>query len=265
MASQESPVEPAGNADEGSMPLLEHLRELRVRLLRAAIALAIGFALSYAFADYLFAWLTLPLRDVAHGKLLLIGTGVAEAFYTKIKVSLMAGVFIASPAVFYEIWKFIAPGLYEWEKRMAMPFVICASMFFVLGGYFCWAVVFRVGYAFFISEYGTIGVTPTIRISEYLAFSAKLMFAFGLTFEMPIFALFLTKLRLVDHRLMMRYFRYAVLTIFVMAAILAPPDMVSMLLLAFPLVALYGLSIGVSYMFRAESAPPKPAAVPPTS
>jgi sec-independent protein translocase protein TatC len=265
VASQESPVNPVSNADEASMPLLDHVRELRVRLLRAVLAVAVGFALSYAFADYLFAWLTLPLREVAHGKLLLIGTGVAEAFYTKIKVSLMAGVFIASPAVFYEIWKFIAPGLYRSEKRMALPFVICASMFFVLGGYFCWAVVFKIGYAFFLGQYSSIGVTPTIRISEYLAFSAKLMFAFGLTFEMPIFALFLTRVGMVDHRLMMHYFRYAVLIIFVVAAILAPPDMVSMLLLAFPLLALYILSIGVSYMFRAESAPSESAAAPPAS
>lgn len=264
MATQESPVNPASNVDEASMPLLDHLRELRARLLRSVLAIAVGFALSFAFADYLFAWLTLPLREVAHGKLLLIGTGVAEAFYTKIKVSLMAGVFIASPAVFYEVWKFIAPGLYRSEKRMALPFVICASMFFVLGGYFCWAVVFKVGYAFFLSQYSSIGVTPTIRISEYLAFSAKLMFAFGLTFEMPIFALFLTKVRMVDHRLMMHYFRYAVLVIFVAAAILAPPDMVSMLLLAFPLLALYILSIGVSYMFRSESAA-EPAAAPPAN
>lgn len=263
MASQEPPASPAGSIDETRMPLLEHLRELRIRLVRAAIAIAVGCALSYAFADRLFAWLTLPLREVAHGKLLLIGTGVGEAFYTKIKVALIAGVFLASPAVFYEVWKFIAPGLYESERRLALPFVICASMFFVLGGYFCWAVVFKIGYAFFISEYGTIGVTPTIRISEYLAFSAKLMLAFGLTFEMPIFALFLTRLGMVDHRLMLRYFRYAVLGIFVVAAALTPPDMVSMFLLAIPLLGLYGLSIVVSYMFRAQPAPPEPAAAPP--
>jgi sec-independent protein translocase protein TatC len=265
VASHEPPARPAGSIDETRMPLLEHLRELRIRLVRAALAIAVGCALAYVFADQLFAWLTLPLREVAHGKLLLIGTGVGEAFYTKIKVALIAGVFVASPAVFYEVWKFIAPGLYDSEKRMALPFVVFASMFFVLGGYFCWAVVFKIGYAFFISEYGTIGVTPTIRISEYLAFSAKLMLAFGLTFEMPIFALFLTRLGMVDHRLMLRYFRYAVLGIFVVSAALTPPDMISMFLLAIPLLALYAMSVGVSYMFRAAPAAPEPVAAPPPS
>lgn len=263
MTSQEPPAAPTEKVDETRMPLLEHLRELRGRLIRATLAVAVGCALSYAFADQLFAWLTLPLREVAHGKLLLIGTGVGEAFFTKIKVALIAGVFLTSPAVFYEVWKFIAPGLYESERRLALPFVISASMFFVLGGYFCWAVVFKVGYAFFISQYSSIGVTPTIRISEYLAFSAKLMLAFGLTFEMPIFAVFLTRLGLIDYRMMMQYFRYAILGIFVVSAALTPPDMVSMFLLAIPLLALYGLSVGVSYMFRAQPTVGEPAAAPP--
>ena len=153
------------------MAFLDHLRELRVRLIRAAIALAVGFAAAYLFVDRIFFALTMPLREVSHGKAMLIGTGVGEAFFTKIKVALFAGLFLASPVVFHEIWKFIAPGLYESERRMALPFVIFASLFFILGGYFCWAVVFKVGYAFFLSQYASIGVTPTIRISEYLAFS----------------------------------------------------------------------------------------------
>jgi sec-independent protein translocase protein TatC len=193
---------------------------------------------------------------------LLIGTGVAEAFFTKIKVALIAGLFIASPAVFYEIWKFVAPGLYETERKLAKPFVIFATLFFAAGGYFCWAVVFKVGYAFFLTQYASIGITPTIRISEYLAFSAKLLLAFATTFEMPIFAFFLTKLGMIDYTMMTRYFRYAVLVIFVVAAALAPPDMISMFLLAIPLLVLYGLSIGVAYFFRiipeAKTAPAAP-------
>jgi sec-independent protein translocase protein TatC len=232
------------------MPVIEHLRELRVRLIRALIALAVGFILAYAVSDQLFAALTWPIREVSHNKVLLIGTGVGEAFFTKIKVALIAGLFVASPAVFYEVWRFIAPGLYRSERKMALPFIALATIFFALGGYFCWAVVFKVGYAFFLSEYASIGVTPTIRISEYLAFSAKLMLAFAITFEMPIFAFFLTRLGIVDHRMMLRQFRYAILGIFVVAAALTPPDMVSQFLLAIPLLALYGLSIGVSYVFR---------------
>ena len=184
------------------------------------IAITVGFIVAYFFSDQLFAALTLPIRQVAHDKLLLIGTGVGEAFFTKIKVSLVAGLFLASPAVFYEIWKFIAPGLYQTERKMAFPFIIFATIFFVSGGYFCWAVVFKVGYAFFLEQYSSIGVTPTIRISEYLAFSAKLMLAFAITFEMPIFAFFLTRLGLIDYKMMLKQFRYAILIIFVIAAAL---------------------------------------------
>ena len=143
------------------------------------------------------------------------------------------------------------------ERRLARPFVISATIFFIAGGYFCWAVVFQIGYAFFLSQYASIGVTPTIRISEYLAFSAKLLLAFGITFEMPIFAFFLTRIGVIEYRMMIRYFRYAVLAIFVVAVALTPPDMISPFLLAIPLLVLYGLSIGVAYVFRAreETAP----------
>jgi sec-independent protein translocase protein TatC len=219
-------------------------------LIRALIAVAVGFLIAYAIDDWLFNALTYPLRAASRGKVLLIGTGVAEAFFTKLKVALIAGLFIASPAVFLEIWKFIAPGLFATERRLAKPFVLSATLFFLAGGYFCWAVVFKVGYAFFLQEYASIGVTPTIRISEYLAFSAKLLLAFGVTFELPIFAFFLTRIGVIDYRMMIHYFRYAVLAIFVVAVALTPPDMVSPFLLAIPLLALYGISIGVSYCFR---------------
>jgi len=236
--------------EELRMPLLEHLTELRTRLIRSVIAIAVGFLIAYAIDDWLFNALTYPLRAASQGKVLLIGTGVAEAFFTKLKVALVAGLFIASPAVFLEIWKFIAPGLFESERRLAKPFVISATMFFLAGGYFCWAVVFKIGYSFFLREYASIGVTPTIRISEYLAFSTKLLLAFGITFELPIFAFFLTRIGIIDYRMMIHYFRYAVLAIFVVAVALTPPDMISPFLLAIPLLALYGLSIGVSYLFR---------------
>jgi sec-independent protein translocase protein TatC len=244
----------AGSSSEADaelrMPLIEHLTELRTRLIRSMVAIAVGFLIAYAIDDWLFNALTYPLRAASNGKVLLIGTGVAEAFFTKIKVAIIAGLFIASPAVFLEIWKFIVPGLFESERRLAKPFVISATIFFVAGGYFCWAVVFKIGYSFFLREYSSIGVTPTIRISEYLAFSTRLLLAFGITFELPIFAFFLTRIAVIDHRMMVHYFRYAVLAIFVVAVALTPPDMISPFLLAIPLLALYGLSIGVSYVFR---------------
>jgi sec-independent protein translocase protein TatC len=247
--------------EQARMSLIEHLQELRTRLIRAFIAIGLGFIVAYLVADPLFHMLTWPIREVSGGKVLLIGTGVGEAFYTKIKVALIAGLFIASPAVFYEIWKFIAPGLYETERRMAKPFVLFATLFFVLGGYFCWAVVFKVGYSFFLAQYASIGVTPTIRISEYLAFSSKLLLAFALTFEMPIFAFFFTKLGMIDYKMMLSYWRYAILAIFIVSAALTPPDMISQFLLAIPLLALYALSVGVAWMFQLQPTE-KPAASP---
>jgi sec-independent protein translocase protein TatC len=258
------PIDETAPAEEMRMPIMEHLRELRVRLIRMALAILVGFIVAYFVSDQLFAALTLPIRQVAHNKLLLIGTGVGEAFFTKIKVSLIAGLFLASPAVFYEIWKFIAPGLYQTERKMAFPFIIFATIFFVSGGYFCWAVVFKVGYAFFLEQYSSIGVTPTLRISEYLAFSAKLMLAFAITFEMPIFAFFLTRLGLIDYKMMLKQFRYAILIIFVVAAALTPPDMVSQFLLAIPLLFLYVISVGVSYAFRNKSIVATVAEKPPS-
>lgn len=135
---------------------------------------------------------------------------------------------------------------------MAKPFVLFTTLFFLAGGYFCWAVVLKIGYAFFLSQYASIGVTPTLRISEYLNFSAKLLLAFAITFEMPVLAFFLTRLGIVDHRWMVRQSRYAILIIFIIAAALTPPDFISQFLLAIPLLLLYALSIGVSYLFRQQ-------------
>lgn len=249
---EQSNIEAGPGGDEGRMPLIEHLKELRVRLIRAVIAIAVGFAVAYGFVDQIFRILTVPLRAASNSKVLLIGTGIGEAFFTKIKVALIAALFIASPAVLYELWRFIAPGLYATERRMARPFVIFTTIFFIMGGYFCWAVVLKIGYVFFLGQYASIGVTPTLRISEYLNFSAKLLLAFAITFEMPVLGFFLTRFGIIDYRWMLRQFRYAVLVIFVIAAALTPPDFISQFLLAIPLLLLYGLSIGVSYFFRVE-------------
>ena len=162
------------------MPLLDHLRELRTRLIRCLIAIFVGFILAYFVADPLFQMLTWPLHEVsAGGKAMLIGTGVGEAFFTKMKVALIAGLFIASPVVFHEIWKFIAPGLLRdrtrWPSRSysSRRSSSCSAVTFAGRSYF------RIGYAFFLRQYVNIGVTPTLRISEYLAFSAKLLLAFA--------------------------------------------------------------------------------------
>ena len=231
-----------------TMPLTAHLEELRWRIIKVLGAVAVAFAACYGFSESVFQLLTRPLVGVGDQRLLLIGTGVTEAFFTRLKVTLIAAIFIASPAIFYQAWRFIAPGLYQREKRTAVPFVLAATVFFVGGACFCYVVVFPVGYAFFLEEYRTIGVAPTIRISEYLSFTARMLLAFGITFELPVVTFFLARLGVVDHRMLLRWFRYAIVAIFVVAAVLTPgPDIASQLLMAAPLLLLYVISIGVAF------------------
>jgi sec-independent protein translocase protein TatC len=239
--------------DDLKMPLTEHLEELRWRMIRALIAVAIGFAVSYMFADHLFALLTRPLLEYKEGPVELIGTGLPEAFFTKLKVAFIAGLFLATPVIFYQAWQFVVPGLYESERKFARPFVFFATLFFLLGASFCYEFVFPVAYAFFVEQYRTIGVQPSIRIAEYLSFSSRLLLAFGVTFELPVATFFLARVGVVTHKTMLHYLRYAILVIFIVAAVLTPgPDVASQLLLACPLLMLYGISIGVAYFFAKQ-------------
>ncbi len=234
------------------MPLTAHLEELRWRIVKALLAVAVGFALSYAFADRLFEILIRPLTAAAAGHdVKLIGTGIAEAFFTKLKVAAIAGVFLAAPVILYQLWRFVAPGLHASEKYYVVPFVLFGTLFFAAGAVFCYELVFEVGYGFFIDQYATIGIEPTIRISEYLSFSSRLVLAFGITFELPVVAFFLARVGMIDHWTLIRPWRYALIGIAVLAAVLTPgPDVASQLLLAAPLSVLYVVSIGVAYVFR---------------
>lgn len=246
---------------DAKMPLTAHLEELRWRLIKSLLAISLAFVATYNLADQLFAFLIRPLTALSAGPVELIGTGVTEAFFTKLKVSFIAAVFLSSPMLFYQAWMFIAPGLYAQEKRYARPFVFFATIFFLLGAGFCYEVVFPVGYRFFIAEYQSIGVSPAIRISEYLSFSSRMLLAFGLTFELPVVTFFLARVGMVTYRMMLSYTRYAVLVIFITAAVLTPgPDIASQLLMAGPLLFLYVVSIGVAYVFGTAPAEPAPDA-----
>jgi sec-independent protein translocase protein TatC len=237
--------------DDRTMPLTGHLEELRWRIIKALSAVGVSFFPAYVFANALFAFLQQPLQEATSGQPpLVIGTGVTEAFFTKLKVSFIAAIFLASPVVFYQIWQFVAPGLYQHEKRYVWPFVFFGSFFFVLGAGFCYSIVLPVGYAFFLQEYKSIDIQPTLRISEYLSFTARMLLAFGITFELPILAFFFARVGLITHKTLLGFFRYAVVFIFILAAMLTPgPDVASQLLLAGPLLLLYSLSIGVAYVF----------------
>jgi len=181
----------------------------------------------------------------------LIGTGVTEAFFIEIKVALAAGVLFSCPFIFYQIWRFIAPGLSGGEKKRVLPFVLFATLFFVGGAYFCYRIVLPVAFQYFIEQYGTMGVTPAIRIGDYFSFFFRMVLAFGVTFELPVFTFFLVRLGIWDYRFMLRSFRYAIVAIFIIAAVLTPtPDIINQCLLALPMLLLYVASIGVAYVWR---------------
>lgn len=233
------------------MTFSEHLEELRWCLLRSLVVVLVISGLCYAFSDVIFGFVVAPLRQHLKPGQNLIGTSITEAFFIEIKVALAAGAVFSSPYLFYQIWRFIAPGLSAGEKKLVLPFVLCATGFFLGGAFFCYKIVLPVAFEYFIEQYSTMGVTPALRIGEYFTFFFRMVLAFGATFELPVFTFFLVRLGIWDHRLMIRSFRYAVVVIFVSAAILTPtPDIVNQSLLALPMLVLYVLSIGVAYVWR---------------
>jgi len=238
-------------ADSPYMTITEHLEDLRRCLIKALIAVLLGFGLSYVFSDRVFLFIVAPLKAKLGPDQSLIGTGVAEAFFTELKVSFVAGLFLASPAVFYQVWRFISPGLRGNEKKLVVPFVAATTFFFITGAYFCYWGVLPFAFGYFIEQYRSLGVAPEIRIAEYFGFFFRMVLAFGITFELPVFTFFLVRLGIWDYRFLWRQFRLAIVAIFIVAAILTPgPDVVSQILLAIPLTLLYILSMGVAYIWR---------------
>lgn len=252
--SKESASGPSGDA---SMPLTAHLQELRACLIKSAAAVFTAFLVCYALGDQLIVLLTVPLRRIDAPGLTIIGTGVAEAFFAKLKVAFVAAIFLAAPVLLWQGWNFVAPGLYTHERLYAKAFVAFGSLFFLLGAWFCYAVVFDFGYRFFIDQYLQFDIRPAIRISEYLSFSAKLMLAFGIVFELPVAGFFLARIGVLTHRAMIVQFRYALVAIFILAAVLTPPDVISQILLALPLTALYGVTILVVYFVEKKRGEPR--------
>lgn len=233
------------------MTLTEHLEELRWSLLKSVLAISVTACVCYYFSDVVFGFVVAPLRQNLQPGQNLIGTSVTEAFFFEIKVALAAGVLFSCPVIFYQIWRFIAPGLSGREKRWVLPFVFCATLFFLGGAYFCYRIVLPIAFKYFIEQYETMGVNPAIRVGEYFTFFFRMVLAFGVTFELPVFTFFLVRIGVWDYHFMLRSFRYAILVIFILAAILTPtPDVINQCLLALPMLILYVLSIGVAYVWR---------------
>lgn len=233
------------------MTLTEHLEDLRWCVLKAILAIVLASGISYFYVDAIFAFVVAPLRQNLQPGQNLIGTGVTEAFFVEIKVALGAGVLFSSPVIFYQIWRFIAPGLLRRERKWVLPFVLCATFFFVTGAFFCYRFVLPVAFKYFIEQYESLGVSPAIRIGEYFTFFFRMVLAFSATFELPVFTFFLVRVGIWDYRFMLRSFRYALVVIFIIAAMLTPtPDVINQSLLAVPMMLLYVLSIGIAYIWR---------------
>ncbi|SOB60798.1 Sec-independent protein translocase protein TatC [Pseudodesulfovibrio profundus] len=285
--------------EEGNMSLLDHLAELRIRLTRSFIAVAVGMVACYGFADKMFNILMEPMIKVfqdrmADKPMLPVGffddlrqalgqvlaekgfqhseqvdlfvnalqqslmqvaqeghfqyTYPAEAFFSHIKIAIVAGLFLVSPYVFAQIWGFIAPGLYAHERKWMIPMAIISALFFTAGAMFGYFIVFPYGFEFFAS-FSTDGIQFTPKLNEYLSFCLKLLFAFGFVFELPLFIFFLARMGMVSSSGLRKKRKYAILIGFVMAAILTPPDPFTQCLMAGPLIILYEVGIWVAYFF----------------
>jgi sec-independent protein translocase protein TatC len=232
--------------NEDKMPLTSHLEELRKRLVRILIAIGIAFLGCFAFKEELFRIIAQPLISVLPPGTHMVYTGLPEAFFTYIKVSFYAGIFIASPVVLYHIWKFISPGLFPKEKKFVAPFVITSSLLFVGGVCFGYFLVLPSAYKFFL-EFTTDFLKPMLSMREYLTLTLKLLLAFGIIFEIPVFLFFMTKIGLVTPRKLARMRRYAIVVCFIVAAIITPtPDAFTQCMMAIPMVILYEVGIIVS-------------------
>jgi sec-independent protein translocase protein TatC len=227
---------------ENKMPFSAHLEELRNRLIKILLAITAGFLGSYAFADHILEWLKNPLPQ----KLIFISP--AEAFLANLKVSFLAGIIITLPFSLFQIWKFVTPGLKQTEKRYAFSFIVFGSLLFCSGSLFAYYVILPLGLHFLLS-YGSHGIQPMISVGPYISFCMVILLMFGLIFNLPLAVVLLTKLRLLNYSLLARNRKYAVLVIFIIAALFTPPDVFTQLLLGVPLVLLYEISIWLSRLF----------------
>lgn len=236
--------------DGGKMSFLEHLDELRRRIIYSVVAVAVGFVAAWSFRDYLFAFVFDPMQALLPtGQERLIYTELGEGFVVNIKLAAMAGLLIATPVVASQIWLFVAPGLYSHEKKWAIPFVLMSSICFVGGAAFSHAVVFPLTYQFFASFTNEIVVMQP-RIAPAFSIYLRLMLAFGLVFQMPVLVMFLARMGVLTPRFMIRHFKYAVLGIFIISAVVTPGgEVVTQLAMAGPLTVLYVFSIGLAWIF----------------
>ncbi len=241
--------------EDEKLPFTSHLEELRKRLITAFIAVGVGFVIAFGFKERLFSILVQPLIKVMKEGETLIYTGLPEAFFTYLKVAFLTGLIVASPVILYQFWMFVAPGLYQKERRLMAPIVLLSSFFFVGGALFGYFIVFPWGFKFFLG-FATDTIKPLPSMKEYFGFSAKLLLAFGLVFELPLVITFMAKLGIVSVEFLKKNRKYALLLFFAGAAILTPPDVITQVMMALPLMVLYEISIIGAKIFGRKKAEP---------
>jgi len=231
------------------LPFTVHLEELRKRLMICCAAVGVGFLPCYAFKDQIFEFMAIPLiASLPEDNSWMIFTGVTEAFFTYLKVSFLAGIFLSLPIIFYQLWAFISPGLYSKERRVIFPFVIFSTLFFVTGASFGYFVVFPFGFKFLLG-FATDTIRPFPSLKEYLSFATKLLLAFGFVFELPLITYFLSKTGMLTHQTLAKNRRYFIVLAFLGSAMLTPPDVATQLLMAGPLLILFEISVVVARVF----------------
>ena len=232
------------------MTLLDHLDELRRRVIRAAIVLAVTTGVCLFFSKPLFHWFQLPMLRALGGNGTFIATAPTEGIVTYLKLSLVAGVLLGCPFLFYQLWRFIAPGLKPQESRLILPFVISSSLLFVGGALFGYFVVFPAGFAYFVAVLADTHIQFMPMMGSYLSFGSRLLLAFGAVFELPLLITFLAYAGIINHRQLRKARRYVIVGIFTLAAVLTPgPDIISQVLLAVPLWILYEAGILLARIF----------------
>ncbi|MGN6182186.1 MAG: twin-arginine translocase subunit TatC [Thermoanaerobaculia bacterium] len=236
------------DAELPKMSFLDHLEELRKRLIVAFIAVAVAFLACWAFAERIFAKLQEPLTKFLPEGDKLAYTRLTAPFFLYMKVAFFAGLFVAAPIVLMQLWLFVAPGLYKRERRMALPFIIFGSLFFIAGGYFGWRFLLPATCSFFV-ETGK-QFKQMVTVDDYFSFASTIILACGLVFETPILIFFLARIGIVTPAFLMQKFKYAVVLAFVIAAVVTPtPDMVTQAALAVPMILLYLIGVAVAYLF----------------
>ncbi len=236
--------------DDSRMPLTAHLEELRRKLIISGISWLVAFLGCYTYAEKLFDLIADPVRQALPPGTSLVFLTATEPFFTYLKIGALAGLLVALPVIFWQIWSFVAPGLYQHEKHYIIPFVLASTLCFVSGAFFGYQYVFPMAFKVLI-QFGTASgeISAMLSMGSYLSLSSKLLLAFGLVFELPVVIFFLARMGIVDHKMLARNRKFALLAAFVIGAILTPPDVFSQTALALPFIILYEVGIIVARLF----------------